>query len=132
MQPPNCVDSFTGGRFPSRRSSIRNPPPGFEHATPSHSAQAATTLFVAPSEPEWAATATLACVFAFGVVIFAGKRLQERRDPAALAIALALGADAVPLPYGEVYSAIQTGVIDGAENNPPSYESGKHYEISSL
>ena len=34
----------------------------------------------------------------------------------------ALGANAVPMPYGEVYSAIETGVIDGAENNWPSYE----------
>ena len=35
----------------------------------------------------------------------------------------ALGANATPMPYGEVYSAIETGVIDGAENNFPSYES---------
>lgn len=42
----------------------------------------------------------------------------------------ALGADAVPMPYGEVYSAIQTGVIDGAENNPPSYESSAHAEVA--
>ena len=34
----------------------------------------------------------------------------------------ALGATATPMPYGEVYSAIETGVIDGAENNFPSYE----------
>ena len=32
----------------------------------------------------------------------------------------ALGANATPMPYGEVYSAIETGVIDGAENNWPS------------
>jgi len=42
----------------------------------------------------------------------------------------ALGADAVPLPYGEVYSAIQTGVIDGAENNPPSYDTAGHFEVA--
>ena len=42
----------------------------------------------------------------------------------------ALGADAVPMPYGEVYSAIQTGVIDGAENNPPSYDTSGHYEVA--
>ena len=42
----------------------------------------------------------------------------------------ALGADAVPLPYGEVYSAIQTGVIDGAENNPPSYDTSGHFEVA--
>ena len=38
----------------------------------------------------------------------------------------ALGANATPMPYGEVYSAIETGVIDGAENNFPSYDSAKH------
>jgi TRAP-type transport system periplasmic protein len=42
----------------------------------------------------------------------------------------ALGANATPLPYGEVYSSIQTGVIDGAENNWPSYESSGHFEVA--
>lgn len=42
----------------------------------------------------------------------------------------ALGANATPMPYGEVYSAIQTGVIDGAENNFPSFESSGHYEVA--
>jgi len=42
----------------------------------------------------------------------------------------ALGADAVPMNYGEVYSAIQTGVIDGAENNFPSYVSSGHYDVA--
>jgi tripartite ATP-independent transporter DctP family solute receptor len=42
----------------------------------------------------------------------------------------ALGANATPMPYGEVYSAMETGVIDGAENNFPSYESSGHYEVA--
>ncbi len=42
----------------------------------------------------------------------------------------ALGANATPMAYGEVYSALQTGVIDGAENNWPSYESSHHYEVA--
>ena len=42
----------------------------------------------------------------------------------------ALGANAMPMPYGEVYSAIETGVIDGAENNFPSYESSGHFEVA--
>jgi tripartite ATP-independent transporter DctP family solute receptor len=42
----------------------------------------------------------------------------------------ALGAVPQPLPYGEVYSAIQTGVIDGAENNWPSYLTSSHYEVA--
>ncbi len=42
----------------------------------------------------------------------------------------ALGANATPMAYGEVYSALQTGVIDGAENNWPSYELSHHYEVA--
>ncbi len=42
----------------------------------------------------------------------------------------ALGANATPMPYGEVYSGIQTGVIDGAENNWPSYDSSGHFEVA--
>lgn len=42
----------------------------------------------------------------------------------------ALGANATPMPYGEVYSAIQTGVIDGAENNYPSYDTSGHAEVA--
>jgi len=37
---------------------------------------------------------------------------------------------ATPLAYGEVYSALQTGVIDGAENNWPSYLTTSHYEVA--
>lgn len=42
----------------------------------------------------------------------------------------ALGAIAVPLAYGDVYSALEKGTIDGAENNWPSYESSGHYEVA--
>src|SRR5690606_24720354 len=42
----------------------------------------------------------------------------------------ALGANATPMPYGEVYSGIQTGVIDGAENNYPSYDTAGHAKVA--
>lgn len=42
----------------------------------------------------------------------------------------ALGANPVPTAFGEVYSGLQTGKIDGAENNWPSYESTRHYEVA--
>lgn len=42
----------------------------------------------------------------------------------------ALGANATPLAFGEVYTSLQTGVIDGAENNAPSFESTRHYEVA--
>ncbi|MFN3229383.1 MAG: TRAP transporter substrate-binding protein DctP, partial [Asticcacaulis sp.] len=41
-----------------------------------------------------------------------------------------LGADATPMPLSEVYSSLVQGVIDGAENNPPSYETGRHFEAA--
>ncbi len=39
--------------------------------------------------------------------------------------------NATPMAFAEVYQSIQTGVVDGAENNPPSYESTSHYEVAS-
>lgn len=42
----------------------------------------------------------------------------------------ALGGNPTPMPFGEVYSALQTGVVDGAENNWPSYQSTHHYEVA--
>lgn len=42
----------------------------------------------------------------------------------------ALGASATPMDFSEVYSALQNGVIDGAENNWPSYLSTSHYEVA--
>ncbi|MCG3268280.1 TRAP transporter substrate-binding protein [Yoonia sp. I 8.24] len=39
--------------------------------------------------------------------------------------------NATPMAFAEVYQSIQTGVVDGAENNPPSYESTSHFEVAS-
>ncbi|PQA89770.1 TRAP transporter substrate-binding protein [Hyphococcus luteus] len=41
-----------------------------------------------------------------------------------------LGGDAAPMPYGEVYQGLMQGVVDGAENNWPSYESSRHFEAA--
>ncbi|RUT30065.1 TRAP transporter substrate-binding protein [Arsenicitalea aurantiaca] len=59
-----------------------------------------------------------------------GQRFRVMQSDVFVDMVSALGANATPLPYGEVYSAIQTGVIDGAENNPPSYESSAHAEVA--
>ncbi len=58
--------------------------------------------------------------------------LKIRVQESALMVGLveSFGAIAQPMPFGEVYSAIQTGVIDGAENNWPSYYSTGHYEVA--
>jgi tripartite ATP-independent transporter DctP family solute receptor len=42
----------------------------------------------------------------------------------------ALGANPTPMPYGEVYTGLKTGIIDAAENNYPSYESSRHFEAA--
>lgn len=41
----------------------------------------------------------------------------------------ALGGSATPIPWGELYTSLQQGVVDGAENNPPSFYSSRHYEV---
>ncbi|WP_273404011.1 TRAP transporter substrate-binding protein [Actinobacillus porcinus] len=41
-----------------------------------------------------------------------------------------LGASPAPIPFGEVYTALQQGVIDGAENNIPSYNQTRHVEVA--
>ncbi|MGJ8609708.1 MAG: TRAP transporter substrate-binding protein [Octadecabacter sp.] len=40
--------------------------------------------------------------------------------------------NATPMAFAEVYQSIQTGVVDGAENNPPSYESTSHFEVANF
>lgn len=42
----------------------------------------------------------------------------------------ALGGNATPMAFSEVYQSLKTGVVDGAENNWPSYESTNHFEVA--
>jgi len=64
------------------------------------------------------------------VADMAGLKFRVIQSDVFVDMVAALGATATPMPYGEVYSAIETGVIDGAENNFPSYESAKHFEVA--
>jgi TRAP-type C4-dicarboxylate transport system substrate-binding protein len=41
----------------------------------------------------------------------------------------AMGGAATPISFGELYSALDQGVVDGAENNPPSLLTSRHYEV---
>jgi len=59
-----------------------------------------------------------------------GMKIRVQQAPLMVGMVEALGAVATPLAFGEVYSALQTGVIDGAENNWPSYLSTSHYEVA--
>ena len=60
----------------------------------------------------------------------AGMKFRVIQSDIFVDMVTALGANATPMPYGEVYSAIETGVIDGAENNFPSYDTAKHAEVA--
>ncbi|MBR6914498.1 MAG: TRAP transporter substrate-binding protein [Treponema sp.] len=60
----------------------------------------------------------------------AGMKILVQESQQMMDMVQALGANPTPMAYGEVYSSLQTGVIDGAENNWPSYESTSHYEVS--
>ena len=59
-----------------------------------------------------------------------GLKIRVQESQLMMGMVAALGASATPMAYGEVYSGLQTGVIDGAENNWPSYESTSHYEVA--
>lgn len=41
-----------------------------------------------------------------------------------------LGGGPTPIPWGELYTALQQSMVDGAENNPPSFLSSRHYEVA--
>nr|WP_199287782.1 TRAP transporter substrate-binding protein [Tamlana carrageenivorans] len=59
-----------------------------------------------------------------------GLKIRVMNNQMAINMVNAMGGSATPLSYGELYTAIQQGVVDGAENNPPSFVSSNHYEIS--
>jgi tripartite ATP-independent transporter DctP family solute receptor len=57
-----------------------------------------------------------------------GIKLRVQQSDLWVAVAAAMGANATPMPIGEVYTALKTGLIDAAENNLPSFDGFKHYE----
>ena len=59
-----------------------------------------------------------------------GLKIRVMNNQMAINMVNALGASATPLSYSELYTAMQQGVVDGAENNPPSFVSSNHYELS--
>ena len=60
----------------------------------------------------------------------AGLRIRVQNSDLFVATMEALGANATPMEFGQVYEALANGVIDGAENNWPSYESTRHFEVA--
>ena len=58
-----------------------------------------------------------------------GLKIRVMKSITSVNMVKALGGSATPIPWGELYTALQQGVVDGAENNPPSFYFSKHYEV---
>ncbi|PWC55258.1 TRAP transporter substrate-binding protein [Azospirillum sp. TSO22-1] len=59
-----------------------------------------------------------------------GMKIRVQQSDLFVSMIEALGANPTPMPMGEVYTALKTGIIDAAENNYPSYESSRHFEAA--
>ena len=59
-----------------------------------------------------------------------GLKIRTQESASAMRMVSALGGSATPIPWGELYTALQQGVVDGAENNPPSFYLSRHYEVA--
>lgn len=58
-----------------------------------------------------------------------GLKIRTQESPTSLRMIKALGGSATPIAWGELYTALQQGVVDGAENNPPTFHLSHHYEV---
>lgn len=58
-----------------------------------------------------------------------GMKIRVQQSPTTIKMIQALGATPTPMAWGEVYSALQTGVVDGAENNVTALTNGRHGEV---
>lgn len=58
-----------------------------------------------------------------------GMKIRVMQSPTAIELVKSLGGSPTPVSWGELYTALQQGVVDGAENNLPSFYTSKHYEI---
>ncbi|MFC6634386.1 TRAP transporter substrate-binding protein [Microbulbifer taiwanensis] len=59
-----------------------------------------------------------------------GLKIRVQNSQTAIKMVNTLGGAATPVSWGELYTALQQGVVEGAENNPPSFYLSKHYEVS--
>lgn len=58
-----------------------------------------------------------------------GMKIRVLSSPSAIAMVKAMGGSATPISWSELYTSLQQGVVDGAENNLPSFYLSKHYEV---
>lgn len=59
-----------------------------------------------------------------------GMKIRVQPSPTAISMIKALGGSPTPLAYGELYTALQQGVVDAAENNIPSFSLSRHSEVA--
>lgn len=59
-----------------------------------------------------------------------GLKIRVQPSPTAVSLVNAFGASATPIAWGELYTALQQGTVDGAENNPPSFVSSNHFQVA--
>lgn len=58
-----------------------------------------------------------------------GMKIRVMASNTAIQMMKELGASSVAISFGELYTSLQQGVVDGAENNPPSFSSSSHFEV---
>jgi len=58
-----------------------------------------------------------------------GLKIRVMKSQTAMNMVKELGGSPTPISWGELYTALQSGVVDGAENNPPSFYTSRHYEV---
>lgn len=58
-----------------------------------------------------------------------GLKIRVMKSVSAVNMVTQLGGSPTPVSFGELYTALQQGVVDAAENNPPSFYSSRHYEV---
>lgn len=58
-----------------------------------------------------------------------GMKIRVMSDKMSVAMVESLGGAPTPMAFGELYTALQQGVVDGAENNAPSFVTSRHFEI---
>ncbi len=58
-----------------------------------------------------------------------GFKVRVQNSIMSIKMVEAMGGSATPIPFGELYTSLDQGVVDAAENNPPSFFTSRHYEV---
>ncbi len=58
-----------------------------------------------------------------------GQKIRVQKSETAMKMVETLGGSPTPIPWGELYTSLQQKVVDGAENNPPSFYTNRHFEV---